>query len=213
MSAPVQSFRLVDVPGGAPLLGHLRDFKMNPLETMSAWWRRHGDALRFRLGPKPLHLLSHPELAEEVLIQQSDCFVKVYDPRRPSGLALVLGNGLVTSSGDIWKRHRRIIQPVFHRSRMAAMAVRMVQVGEQRLAGWADRAGRPVDDADAVAGREPQEEMIGVGIVGEAGHAVFLFQEARHLGGAAGAEVEDRSFGTRGEAVDVERSPGGAARG
>lgn len=147
MSAPVQSFRLVDVPGGAPLLGHLRDFKMNPLETMSAWWRRHGDALRFRLGPKTLHLLSHPELAEEVLIQQSDCFVKVYDPRRPSGLALVLGNGLVTSSGDIWKRHRRIIQPVFHRSRMAAMAVRMVQVGEQRLAGWADRAGQPVDIA------------------------------------------------------------------
>lgn len=147
MPDPVQSITLVDVPGGVPLLGHLGAFKKRPLETMSAWWRRHGDALRFRLGPKTLHLVSHPDLAEEILVQQSDRFVKVYDPRRPTGLALVLGNGLVTSSGEVWKRHRRIIQPVFHRSRMAAMANRMTQAGEQRLAGWADKAGQPVNIA------------------------------------------------------------------
>jgi len=147
MPDPVQAFTLVDIPGGAPLLGHLRAFKRRPLETMSAWWRRHGDALRFRLGPKTLHLVSHPDLAEEILVQQSDRFVKVYDPRRPMGLALVLGNGLVTSSGEVWKRHRRIIQPVFHRSRMAAMADRIAQVGEQRLAGWEAHAGQPVDIA------------------------------------------------------------------
>ncbi len=144
-SAP--SFTLVDVPGGMPLFGHAGTFKKNPLQTISAWWRQHGDALRFRLGPKTLHLFSHPDLADEILIHQSDKFVKVYDPRRPVGLALVLGNGLVTSSGEVWKRHRRIIQPIFHRSRMAAMADRMAQVGEQRIAGWADHAGKPVDIA------------------------------------------------------------------
>jgi cytochrome P450 len=147
MPDSVPSFTLVDVPGGAPLFGHLKTFKRAPLETMSGWWRRHGDALRFRLGPKTLHLFSHPDLAEEILVQQSDRFVKVYDPQRPVGLALVLGNGLVTSSGEVWKRHRRIIQPVFHRSRMAAMADRMAQVGEQRIAGWASREGQPVDIA------------------------------------------------------------------
>ena len=141
------SFTLVDVPGGVPLLGHLRTFKRTPLETMSGWWRQYGDALRFRLGPKTLHLFSHPDLAEEILVQQADRFVKVYDPRQPVGLALVLGNGLVTSSGEVWKRHRRIIQPVFHRSRMAAMADRMAQVGEQRITGWADHEGHPVDIA------------------------------------------------------------------
>ena len=147
MSGSVQSFTLVTVPGGTRMLGHLRAFKTSPLETMAGWWREHGDALRFRLGPKVIHLLSHPDLAEVVLIHQADRFVKVYDPRRPSGLSLVLGNGLVTSSGEIWKRHRRIIQPIFHRSRMAAMADRMVEVGEQRLADWAKHAGRPVDIA------------------------------------------------------------------
>jgi len=147
MPDSVPSFTLVDVPGAVPLLGHLGAFKKQPLEMLSAWWRRHGDAIRFRLGPKTLHLFSHPDLAEEILVQQADRFVKVYDPQRPTGLALVLGNGLVTSSGEIWKRHRRIIQPIFHRSRMAAMADRMAQVGEQRVATWENHAGRMIDIA------------------------------------------------------------------
>ncbi len=130
------TFELKDVPGGLPWLGHLRAFKDRPLHTMSEWWCRYGDALRFRLGPKTVHLFSHPALAETVLLSQADQFGKVYEEQRPTGLALVLGNGLVTSSGEVWKRHRRIIQPVFHRSRMAAMADRMAQVGEQRLAAW-----------------------------------------------------------------------------
>lgn len=147
MSDSRPSFTLVDVPGGLPLFGHAGVFKNNPLQTMAEWWRRHGDALRFRLGPKTLHLFSHPDLAEEILVRQADRFVKVYDPRRPVGLALVLGNGLVTSSGEVWKRHRRIIQPIFHRARLTAMADRMVQIGEQRIAGWSKRTEQPIDIA------------------------------------------------------------------
>ena len=147
MSGAVASFTLVDVPGAVPLLGHLGAFKQRPLESLSSWWRRHGDALRFRLGPKTFYLFSHPDLAEEILVKQSDHFVKVYNPEKPHGLALVLGNGLVTSSGEVWKRHRRILQPIFHRSRIAAMADRMAQVGEQRLASWRDREGDTIDIA------------------------------------------------------------------
>ena len=144
-SAP--SFTLVDVPGAVPLLGHLGAFRKQPLEMLTAWWRQHGDALHFRLGTRTLYLFSHPDLAEEVLVKQSDRFVKVYDPQRPTGLALVLGNGLVTSSGEVWKRHRRIIQPIFHRSRIATMAERMAQVGEQRIAAWEHHAGGTIDIA------------------------------------------------------------------
>ena len=147
MSDSHPSFTLVDVPGAVPLLGHLGAFRKHPLESLSSWWRQYGDALRFQLGTRTLYLFSHPDLAEEILIKQSDRFVKVYDPQRPTGLALVLGNGLVTSSGDVWKRHRRIIQPIFHRSRMAVMADRMAQVGEQRIAAWNNHAGGTLDIA------------------------------------------------------------------
>lgn len=148
MPDSMPSFTLVDVPGAVPLLGHLRAFKTRPLERLSAWWHQHGDALRFRVGPKTLHLLSHPDLAEDILVTQSDRFVKVYDPRRPEGLALVVGNGLVTASGDVWKRHRRLIQPIFHRARIATMADQMTQIGEQRMTAWPAEAGQPIDIAD-----------------------------------------------------------------
>jgi hypothetical protein len=72
MPESVHPFTIHDVPDGLPLLGHLRLFKQGPLNMMSAWWRQYGDALRFKLGPKTLYLFSHPDLAEEILVQQSD---------------------------------------------------------------------------------------------------------------------------------------------
>jgi hypothetical protein len=63
------SFTLVDVPGAVPLLGHLGAFRQHPLESLSAWWQQHGDAIRFRLGPKTFYLFSHPDLAEEILVK------------------------------------------------------------------------------------------------------------------------------------------------
>ena len=141
------SFTLVDVPGAVPFLGHLRAYQISPVDQSWTWWRQHGDALRFRLGLTTRYLFSHPDLAEAVLVKHTDRFAKVYDPRRPSGLALVLGTGLVTASGDVWRRHRRIIQPIFHRPRIATMVDQMAQVGEQRVAKWATTEEPPVDIA------------------------------------------------------------------
>ena len=165
------SFTVVDVPGAAPLLGHLHAYKRRPLEQLWTWWRQHGDALRFRLGQKTRYLFSHPDLAEAVLVKHTDRFAKVYDPKRPSGLGLVLGNGLITASGDVWKRHRRIIQPIFHRARIATMVDQMAQVGEQWMAKWPAEAGPPVDIAAEM--RQLTLEVIS--------HTMFSTSMAHHI--------------------------------
>jgi len=171
MPNSVPSFTLVDVPGAAPLLGHLHAYKACPVEQLLTWWRRYGDALRFRLGLETRYLFSHPDLAEAVLVKHTDRFAKVYGPRRPSGLALVLGTGLITASGDVWKRHRRIIQPIFHRARIATMVGRMAQVGEQRMAGWATKEEPPVDIAAEM--RQLTLEVIS--------HTMFSTSMAQHI--------------------------------
>ncbi|MDD1617333.1 MAG: cytochrome P450 [Methylococcaceae bacterium] len=71
------------------LLGSLRHFKHNALQTMIAWQQDYGDLVEFNLGFQRFYLLSHPNLVEQALVQQSDVFVKMYNPAKPKGLALI----------------------------------------------------------------------------------------------------------------------------
>ncbi|MDD5410853.1 MAG: cytochrome P450 [Methylobacter sp.] len=121
---------------GEFLLGNLRQMKANPFQALCDWQRDYGDLLSFRLATRHFYLISHPKLIEQALIKQSDIFVKMYDPKKPTGLALVLGQGLVTSQGELWQRQRRLMQPVFQRSNLAALLPQIVTAGNNLLARW-----------------------------------------------------------------------------
>jgi cytochrome P450 len=130
------SFTLKHVPAGRWFVGHLWEFKQRPLHVMAAWRRQYGDLVHFQLGTRSCYLVSHPDLAQEALLQKPDDFAKIYDPDKPTGLGLVLGNGLLTSEGFVWKKNRRLIQPSLQRHRVAVMAREMVVAGEALLKRW-----------------------------------------------------------------------------
>lgn len=132
----MQTSNQIPGPPSHFLLGNLAGFKRNPLACMIAWQRTYGDLMRFKLGPKEFYLISHPDLAELALIQQQEDFVKIYDPNKPNGLALILGQGLVTSSGDLWRKQRKLIQPVFHRSNVYTMLPAMAAACHKLMAKW-----------------------------------------------------------------------------
>jgi cytochrome P450 len=50
----------------------------------------------------------------------------------------LVGNGLVTSEGDFWRRQRRLAQPAFHRDRVASYGETMVAFAERMLSRWRD---------------------------------------------------------------------------
>ncbi|MDI1277626.1 cytochrome P450 [Methylobacter sp.] len=118
------------------LLGNLRQMKANPFQALCDWQRDYGDLVSFRLAIRRFYLISHPKLIEQALIKQSDIFVKMYDPKKPTGLALVLGQGLVTSQDELWQRQRRLMQPVFQRSNLASLHSQIVTAGNNLLARW-----------------------------------------------------------------------------
>ncbi len=123
-------------PKGHFLLGNLLEFKKDSLGCLINWHQEFGDVVHFKLGPKNFYLLSHPDLVKRALIQQKENFVKMYDGKNPNGLSLVLGNGLVTSRGALWKRQRRLIQPVFYRKNVAPMRPQIISAASDMLERW-----------------------------------------------------------------------------
>jgi cytochrome P450 len=118
------------------LLGNLRQIATNPFKALRGWHQSNGDLVSFRLATRKFYLVSHPKLIEQALIKQSDIFNKIYNPKKPTGLSLVLGEGLVTSKGDIWQRQRRLMQPVFQRSNITTLLPQIVIAGNNMLSRW-----------------------------------------------------------------------------
>src|SRR5262245_56539285 len=82
-----------------------------PLEASTRLFARYGATVYLPVQPwEGLYLFSRPEQAEHVLAANQDNYVKPFTYRP---LRLMLGDGLVTAEDTLWRRHRRIIQPVF----------------------------------------------------------------------------------------------------
>jgi cytochrome P450 len=126
-------------PRGRFLVGSLRDFRSDRLlDTMEQAYAKYGDLVRFRIGPRTVHLISHPDLAQEVLIKEKETFFKIQEGTdKKLGLGLVLGEGLLTNRDqNSWFARRRMLQPVFHRRRIATMVDEMVAAGQKMLSRW-----------------------------------------------------------------------------
>lgn len=82
-------------------------------------------------------LVNHPDCIREVLVTKNRAFVKGRVLERAKRL---LGEGLLTSEGETHLRQRRLIQPAFHRQRLASYGPAMVAAAEERSSHWQDGA-------------------------------------------------------------------------
>ena len=115
------------------VLGLLPELNHDALGLLTHCIREYGDFVRIRLGLTPAVLVGHPELAEEVLVTRNADYRKGQSTRR---LGSLLGRGLLLSEGDFWLRQRRLMQPAFHRQRLAKMADAMASAAQAMAAAW-----------------------------------------------------------------------------
>ena len=134
-------------PPGHVLVGSLPEFRRDVLGFISACARQYGDVVPVRLPRRRIVLLSHPDLIEDVLTAHARRTTKtaLLNMLRP-----ILGEGLLLSEGDTWLRQRRLIQPAFHRQRIAAYGEVMAGYAERAMQGWKDGETRDVH-ADMMA--------------------------------------------------------------
>jgi cytochrome P450 len=157
--------------------GHFRMFRKNPtlfLENLA----RLGDVSSFRMGPQQAFFLSSAEMVRDLLIVNAHKFVKGRALQRAKNL---LGEGLLTSEGEFHLRQRRMIQPAFHRQRIAEYAKAMVEYGEKMSAEWSDGDERDID----------KEMMrLTLNIVGKTLFSANVESESDTIGGAMTTLVE-----------------------
>jgi len=122
-------------PKARPFFGLLPEFRRDPLGLLERA-AQYGDIARLQLGPVNFFMLNHPDLIEEVLVTQNRLFVK---GRGLENSRRLLGNGLLTSEGEFWRRQRRLAQPAFHKARINGYAETMVDFARRYLASWQDR--------------------------------------------------------------------------
>lgn len=101
--------------------------------------RTWGDVVPFRLASQRVVMLSHPDDIRDVLVTNQRSFMKGRGLQRAKRL---IGEGLLTSEGELHLRQRRLVQPAFHRARIATYAQAMVEEATAMADHW--RAG-PVD--------------------------------------------------------------------
>ena len=115
-------------------------FRRDQLGFYESCARQYGDIVATRMGPYRIVLVYHPDAIEELLVARHRDFVKSPGVRL---LRPLLGDGLLLSENETWLRQRRLIQPAFHRQRVAGYGDVMTTLAERYVSTW--KAGDTLD--------------------------------------------------------------------
>ncbi len=130
-------------------LGLLRDFRRDPLAVLTTLHRDQGPIVRLPVPYFSVYLVSDPNAIQRALTRTHREYHKGISRRGdPSGpgimpLERVLGQGLLTSEAALHRQQRRLIQPMFHRARVAEYRETFAALADETVSGW--RAGESRD--------------------------------------------------------------------
>ncbi len=129
-------------PPGFPIAGSALDAIRDPIDMFTRGTQEHGDVVLFRLLELRYVLLNDPDAIRRVLLDNAKGYVK---SRNYAGLRVLLGEGLLTSEGDQWRRQRKLAQPAFHREKLASFVDAMVSSTSDLLVRWKSLGNTPFD--------------------------------------------------------------------
>jgi len=107
------------------------------LRWMGEQFERFGDIFRASIYGTNVYAINAPKYVEHVLLNAWHNYPKGQAIKR---IGLLLGNGLMVSKGDLWKRQRRLIQPAFSRTALDSLISIIVSSNVRLLARWESAA-------------------------------------------------------------------------
>jgi cytochrome P450 len=121
-------------PKGLPLLGVSIRLVRDSLELLRSVAREYGDIVRIPVIMGTRILLNRPDYIQQVLVFQPQKFHK--SKLSKEATERLLGQGLLISEGDFWRRQRRLAQPAFHRQRINEYSSTMRECALAQIREW-----------------------------------------------------------------------------
>ena len=122
------------------------------LERMIELFARHGDTYRVYVPARRsyTYVIHHPDDVKRVLVSNHRNYTKGVGLDR---VKILLGKGIMTSEGELWKRQRYMMQPLFHRRVITTFAGVIAQANDRWIARWEGlaRSGEPVNLTDEMS--------------------------------------------------------------
>src|SRR5512132_3279651 len=157
-------------PKRKPIVGHLMEFRSDPLGFLVGAAQAYGDIVHFKFGPQDIFFINSPDTIRDVLVTHNRNFTK------SRGLEMAkrfLGEGLLTSEGEFHRRQRRLAQPAFHTKRIAAYAGVMSDYAAKTRERWRD---------GAVLDMSEEMMRLTLGIVGKTLFDADVVSDAQQVG-------------------------------
>ncbi|CAM0912848.1 unnamed protein product [Alopecurus aequalis] len=130
----LQECRRMLIAGRAkPLDAGCHNYTSHVQPFIQKWIADYGKTFLFWLGPIPSICSTDMELVKEVLADRTSLYQKDY--MNPS-VEVIFGIGLILTNGDVWKRHRRVVHPVFNQGKIKSLSSRASDGARQMMDVW-----------------------------------------------------------------------------
>ena len=159
----------------------------------------YGPLYGIYFGDTVTYVVSDPKLAHEILVERHAEFHKAQMLRNAIGE--LIGNGLLTSEGDFWRRQRKLAQPAFHFGRIAAYGETMVRQTLDHITDWESGETRDIaQDMLAITLGIVNKTLFGIDVRDQAkriGALTYVILEAANDRLNSYAPVWEKLFKTR----------------
>ena len=128
--------------GRDPALGHLAQLQTAPLPFLRSL-RDQGEVVTIYIGPEPMHVVTEPKLAADVLVGRYGAFNR---DRFAVANEQFVGHSTAVLSGGAHRSRRQLMAPAFQRARMGDYVAEMARIARDRVGSWRDGEVRAMDD-------------------------------------------------------------------
>lgn len=170
-TAEINAVELPPGPTDKNILRNLLEMRnQGMIEYFQNAWSTYGDTVYFKMGPVESILITKPEHIHHVLVKNAGNYTKGVSMDK---LKLSLGEGLFAAEGDLWRRQRRLMQPMFTPRAVNQFASQMVEDIQAMLARW-----EPLAAAGTAVDLNQEMMRLAMGIIARTMFGMSIDEEA-----------------------------------